>query len=205
MLDSGGSPIVLAPGFPARAATVVQQGLELCARLGLPWPPARLWLEPVSAGALGTAYGRCHEAARHDDGQPAIRIQLVAAALAGRDRSRLRMPLGLHALLHEYAHALDQRLAARPDADGVWGRFGRYTRGGQWRELFLAHRARRLPYLSPQARRGVEEFFAEAFVAYVGRPDLLAGAGQPLVVALETTLFGECGAEETIDRLGSPA
>jgi hypothetical protein len=181
--------VVFAPGFPPRAAQLVRDGLAQCMARGLPLPPARLWLEAVPQDALGTAHGRCHEAVADRDGQPAIRIQLATAALGHRHRSRLRVPLGLHALWHEYAHALDQELRQRPDGDGVWGRFGRHTRREEWRQLFLAHRARRLPYLSPQARRGVEEFFAEVFVAYMGRPALLAGPGQQLVAALEMALF----------------
>lgn len=191
MLDQSARDVALAPGFPPRAAELVRAGLGRCAERGLPPPPARLRLEVVPASILGTAYGRCHEAVADVDGRPAIRIQLVGAVLARRDRSRLRVPMGLHALWHEYAHALDQELAAAPDDDGVWGRFGRHTGAQEWRELFLEHRARRLPYLSPQGRRGVEEFFAEAFVAYVGRPALLRGPGWRLAAALETALFGE--------------
>ena len=183
----------LAPGFPRRAAELVRAGLGRCAGLGLPGPPARLWLETVEPGALGTAYARCHEAVVDTHGRPAIRIQIVGAALARRDRSRLRVPIGLHALWHEYAHALDQELRAVPDDEGICGRFGRHTRRQEWRDLFAAYQARRLPYLSAPARRGVDEFFAEAFVAYVGRPALLRGPGEPLVGVLEETLLGPDG------------
>jgi hypothetical protein len=180
--------IALAPGFPPRAALLVQAGLAACAARGIVLPRARLWLEAVPAGALGSALGRCHEAADDGGGRPAIRIQLARPALIRRDRSRLRVPFGLHTVLHEYAHALDQDLAPTPDAEGVWGRFGRYTRRAQWRELFLAHRARRLPYLSPQGRGSVEEFFAEAFVAYVARPAVLHAEGEVVARALEAAL-----------------
>jgi len=192
MAESGleAGAIALAPGFPPRAALLVRAGLAACAARGVPLPDARLWLEAVPAEALGSALGRCHEAADDGAGRPAIRIQLASPALARRDRSRLRVPFGLHTVLHEYAHALDQDLAPRPDADGVWGRFGRYTRAPEWRELFLAHRARRLPYLSPQGRGSVEEFFAEAFVAYVARPAALRPEGQVVARTLEAALGG---------------
>jgi hypothetical protein len=189
--DPDREALALAPGFPPRAALLVEAGLAACAARGIPLPRARLWLEAVPTSVLGSALGRCHEATDDGAGRPAIRIQLAIPALVRRDRSRLRVPFGQHTLLHEYAHALDQDLAPAPDKAGVWGRFGRYTRRAEWRELFAAHRARRLPYLSPQGRGSVEEFFAEAFVAYVARPTLLWKGGQPVVRALEAALGGQ--------------
>jgi hypothetical protein len=188
--DADREGLTLAPGFPPRAALLVEASLAACAARGVPRPRARLWLEAVPTSVLGSALGRCHEAADDGAGRPAIRIQLASPALTRRDRSRLRVQFGLHTLLHEYAHALDQELADAPDDAGVWGRFGRYTRRAEWRELFVAHRARRLPYLSPQGRGSIEEFFAEAFVAYVARPNLLWKGGQPVVTALEAALGG---------------
>src|SRR3954465_4251643 len=55
--DADREALALAPGFPPRAALLVEASLAACAARGVPRPRARLWLEGGPTSALGSALG----------------------------------------------------------------------------------------------------------------------------------------------------
>ncbi|MBI3966817.1 MAG: zinc-dependent peptidase [Chloroflexi bacterium] len=165
---------LLDPAVTQNDGVMLRRAIRYWECQGAPPPPALAVISTESAAKLGAGFGVCELATMDPDGRIEIQIRIRRDALAFTKRRRLGVPTNYWVVWHELAHALDQELVlpSRPPArTDVVARRGRFSATSAWRDLYARYRAGQLRSLTGYAAYSRIEFFAEAIVAYVARPD----------------------------------